>query len=173
VRRAAEFDDLYERHGREVWAVAYARRLDADLAMEIAQEAFLRLWREMQAGTRIDNARAWLIRVARNLAEDTARSAFRRNGTAEPEVLQAIVGRPDEPLETLEQAETFATVRAVLTEMTPADRDVLTLKYGLDYDAAEIATVLGIATSAVQMRLSRARGRLAEKLKRVGVETAS
>ena len=71
--------------------------------------------------------------------------------------------------ENLEAAELHATVRAVLEELAPADRDVLTLKYALDYDAAEIARVLEIQPSAVHMRLSRARQRLAEKLKDQGV----
>jgi RNA polymerase sigma-70 factor, ECF subfamily len=176
VTAAGEFDTLYERHGREVWAVAYARRLDSALAMDIAQEAFLRLWRECQSGTRIDNPRAWLLRVARNLAEDTAKSAFRRNGTTEPDLLQGVVGDRDpdaEPLGRLVQAELHATVREVLQGLPPADRDVLTLKYALDYDATAIAQALEIQASAVHMRLSRARQRLADQLKRVGVEATS
>ncbi len=166
VRAEAEFDELYRRHGREVWAVAYARRLDGDLAGEIMQETFLRLWRTTEA---IDNPRAWLLRVARNLAEDTAKSAFRRHGTAGPESLNGIVSRGVDVGASLETAELHATVRAVLAELTPPDRDVLTLKYALDYDAAEIARVLEIAPSAVHMRLSRARQRLAEKLTDQGV----
>jgi RNA polymerase sigma-70 factor (ECF subfamily) len=169
-RLAAEFEALYQRHGREVWAAAYARRLDAELAAEVAQEAFLRLWRAQQAGETIDNPRAWLLRVARNLAEDTAKSAFRRNGTAGPEAMTGVVGRTVGPLDLLEAAELRATVRAVLEELTPPDRDVLTLKYALDYDAAQIAEVLEIQASAVHMRLSRARQRLAEKLKELGVD---
>jgi RNA polymerase sigma-70 factor, ECF subfamily len=169
VGKATDFEELYQRHGREVWATAYARRLDADLAMEIAQEAFLRLWREWQAGTRIDNPRAWLLRVGRNLAEDTARSSFRRNGTAEPEMLAEIIGRDDEPAGTLMRDELRATVRTVLASLPAADRDVLTLKYGLDYDATAIAEVLEIQASAVHMRLSRARQRLAERLTESGV----
>src|SRR5262245_60347943 len=41
----AEFDALYERHSREVWALAYARWMNADTAMDITQETFLRLWK--------------------------------------------------------------------------------------------------------------------------------
>lgn len=167
------FEELYDRHGREVWAAAYARRLDAELAAEIAQESFLRLWKERLAGTRIDNPRAWLLRVARNLAEDTAKSAFRRNGTAGPETLNGILGRPDDPAVHLEQAELHGLVRSVLESLPPPDRDVLTLKYALDYDAATIAEVLEIQSSAVHMRLSRARQRLAEKLKDHGVNDRS
>ncbi|MBY0456885.1 MAG: hypothetical protein K2V38_06080, partial [Gemmataceae bacterium] len=48
-RRRAEFEALYEQHSREVWALAYARWTDSDLAMDITQEAFLRLWKQWEA----------------------------------------------------------------------------------------------------------------------------
>src|SRR4051794_19558113 len=38
----ADFEVLYNRHSREVWALAYARWMNADTAMDITQEAFLR-----------------------------------------------------------------------------------------------------------------------------------
>jgi len=44
--RHADFEALYQRHSREVWALAYARWLNADLAQDIMQEAFLRLWKQ-------------------------------------------------------------------------------------------------------------------------------
>jgi RNA polymerase sigma-70 factor (ECF subfamily) len=52
----------------------------------------------------------------------------------------------------------------VLEEMAPADREILTLRYAFDYDANAIAERLGVAVTAVHMRLSRARQRLADKL---------
>ena len=55
-------------------------------------------------------------------------------------------------------------LRAVLEELAPADREILTLRYALDYDANTIADRLEIAVTAVHMRLSRARQRLAERL---------
>jgi RNA polymerase sigma-70 factor, ECF subfamily len=161
------YEALYARHAREIWAVAYARTRDADLATDLMQESFLRLWKH--AGEELDNPRAWLVRVARNLAEDAAKSAFRRNGTAAPEQLAGLRGREIETPEALVRAETFARVRELLDELTPADREVLTLKYGFDYDAAEIAAALGIHADAVYMRLSRARQRLGELLKAHGV----
>lgn len=162
--RRAEFEALYVRHSREVWAAAYARRMDPDLALDITQEAFLRLWKQWEAGDDIQNPRAWLLRVARNLAEDSAKSAFRRNGTQPPELFNGVRSDRPGPAETLEQAELFGRLRAVLEELSPADREILTLRYALDYDAAAIAERLDIAVSAVHMRLSRARQRLAERL---------
>jgi RNA polymerase sigma-70 factor (ECF subfamily) len=57
--------------------------------------------------------------------------------------------------------------------MAPADREVLTLKYALDRDAAEIAEALGVNVAAVHMRLSRARQRLAGRLTAAGVAGAT
>lgn len=164
ARREA-FEALYASHSREVWALAYARWMDSDLAMDITQEAFLRLWRHWEAGgDDIQNPRAWLLRVARNLAEDSAKSAFRRNGTQPPELLNGVRSSQPLPAELLEKEELFAQLRAVMEELSPADRDILTLRYALDYDANTIADLLDVNVTAVHMRLSRARQRLAERL---------
>jgi RNA polymerase sigma-70 factor (ECF subfamily) len=162
--RSEEFESLYSHYSREVWAVAYARWLDSDLAMDITQEAFLRLWKQWGVGETIQNPRAWLLRVARNLAEDYAKSAFRRNGTQPPEFLNGVCSSQPMPSETLEREELFAQLREVLDEMPPSDREILTLRYALDYDATTIAERLDIAVTAVHMRLSRARQRFAERL---------
>jgi RNA polymerase sigma-70 factor (ECF subfamily) len=169
VPRHAEFDALYQKHSREVWALVYARCLNADTALDIVQEAFLRLWKQGEQGETILNPRAWLLRVARNLAEDHAKSSFRRNGTHPPQIMNGIHARGPLPLERLEREETFAQLRNVLTQLSEPDREILTLRYALDYNANEIADVLAITITAVHMRLSRARQRLAERLTTLGV----
>ena len=72
-------------------------------------------------------------------------------------------------MESLEKEETFGQLREVLNELAPADREILTLRYALDYNANEIADILHINATAVHMRLSRARQRLAERLTAQGV----
>lgn len=163
ARRAA-FEDVHARFSREVWAIAYARWTDPDLALDVTQEAFLRLWKAWEAGEEIQNPRAWLLRVARNLAEDHAKSAFRRNGTQPPELLNGVRSGQATPAEALEREELFARIRSELDGLAPADRDILTLRYALDYDATKIAELLDVAVTAVHMRLSRARQRLADRL---------
>src|SRR5215471_1117117 len=165
----AGFEALYERYSREVWALAYARWMNADTAMDITQEAFLRLWKKWEDGETILNPRAWLLRVARNLAEDYAKSAFRRNGTHPPQTMNGVRSHDPLPLESLEREETFAQLRDVLEQLSQADREILTLRYALDYNANEIADMLAINATAVHMRLSRARQRLADRLTAQGV----
>src|SRR5262249_32709914 len=130
--RHADFEALYQRHSREVWAMAYARWMDADTALDITQEAFMRLWKQWNGkdakgketkGTTILNPGAWLLRVARNLAEDYSKSAFRRNGTHPPQVMNGVRSHNPLPLECLEREETFAQLRGVLQELSDADRE--------------------------------------------------
>jgi RNA polymerase sigma-70 factor (ECF subfamily) len=73
------------------------------------------------------------------------------------------------PLESLEREETIARLRAVMQQLPEADREILTFRYALEYNAGEIADLLGINATAVHMRLSRARQRLADRLKAQGV----
>jgi RNA polymerase sigma-70 factor (ECF subfamily) len=164
-----DFEALYQRHSREVWAIAYARWMNADTAMDIMQEAFLRLWKKWEEGEVILCPRAWLLRVARNLAEDHAKSAFRRNGTYPPQTMNGVQSRDQSALDNLEREETFGQLRQSLQDLPQADREILTLRYALEYNTEDMAELLGINATAVHMRLSRARQRLAERLKSRGV----
>jgi RNA polymerase sigma-70 factor (ECF subfamily) len=164
-----DFEALYAQYSREVWALAYARWLNADLASDIMQESFLRLWKQWRAGEPIHNPRAWLLRVARNLAEDHAKSAFRRNGTHPPQTMNGVQSREPLPAEGLEQEEVYTQLRQEMQKLSEPDREILTLRYALDYNATEIADMLGVNVTAVHMRLSRARQRLAEKLQARGM----
>jgi RNA polymerase sigma-70 factor (ECF subfamily) len=161
-----DFEALYRRHVREVWAFAYSQCLDAELARDATQEAFLRLW---QVGGVVLHPRAWLRRVARNLTRDYAKSSFRRHGTCAPEGLDGLSSSCCEAPELLEREERFARVRQEVAGMGPRDREVLTLRYALDFSPADIAEALGVSYDAVLMRLCRAKRQLAARLLRQGV----
>ena len=167
--RHAEFDAIYQRHNKEVWALVYARWMNSDVALDIVQEAFMRLWKQWQQGDTILNPRAWLLRVARNLAEDYAKSSFHRNGTHPPQTMNGVRAKDSPPLGRLEREETFAQVRRGLSELSQSDREILTLRYALDYNANRIAEMLETTVPAVHMRLTRARQRLVERLSAQGV----
>jgi RNA polymerase sigma-70 factor (ECF subfamily) len=83
--------------------------------------------------------------------------------------MNGVRGHDPQPLEHLEREETFTQLRGELEQLSQADREILTLRYALDYNANDIADMLGINATAVHMRLSRARQRLAERLTAHGV----
>jgi len=160
-----EFESVYNQFSKEVWALNYARFGDSELAMDMMQEAFMRLWNHWLSNReQIQNARAWLIRVSSNLAQDHIKSSFSKHGTTATEFLDFIQSADAVPAEELEKQERFATVRAAIEELSVLDREILSLRYAFDYNPSEISERLCVPVTAVHMRLTRARKRLAEKL---------
>jgi len=131
---------------------------DADRARDLAQDAFARA-----LGQSPDNPRAWVFRVASNLANDEARSAIRRRKhlvliKGEAEARQEAARDPHDQLEQLERVE---AVRKALDQLGERDREALLLwDAGLDYQ--DIAAATGLAAGAVGTTLARARRRLVE-----------
>ena len=71
--------------------------------------------------------------------EDVAKSSFRRNGTFPPRLLDRVRSQDPMPLESLEREETFGQLRRVLEQLPNGDREILTSRYGLNYDTPRIA----------------------------------
>ncbi|MGH7199876.1 MAG: RNA polymerase sigma factor [Planctomycetaceae bacterium] len=163
---SATVQQVYERHGRELWALFYAHCSDADRAHDALQESFVRL--QGYEGAPIQDLRAWLLRVGRNWLRDVAR---RQRVAARPvEHLDALAGTKDAgPAALLEGEERQTKVREAMALLREEDREVLTLRYALDWSSQRIAEVLETTSTAVDMRLSRARRRLADLLEQSGL----
>src|SRR5437660_12222727 len=84
TKRRDECEKLYQKHQREVYAVARANCNDKHAAADITNKAFTRLLREWERGKKIRKPLHWLKRVAKRLAKDENKSAFRRHGTMNP-----------------------------------------------------------------------------------------
>jgi RNA polymerase sigma-70 factor (ECF subfamily) len=158
------FKDIHERHSHEVWAMAFARWRDYNVADDITQETFLRLWKQWEEGEEILNPRAWLLRVARNLAEDHAKSAFRRIGTKPSEVMNDIAAGGMSPVELSIAVERAEQCDAALDALPAVSRRIVIL-YDLDgYTFKEIAELLAIPQSTIWDRLQQAHAWLRELL---------
>ena len=100
-----------------------------------------------------EHAKAWLLRVAANCANDLFRAPWRRREEPLPESLSA----PESP-------EPGGVVEAVLA-LPPKYRTAVHLYYYEDLSVAEIAGILGKSEGAVKSRLFRARALLREWMK--------
>lgn len=147
------FADLVRYLNRKVW--------DADRASDLAQEAFARALDADASGAAILNPRAWVFRIAANLAHDEARSAVRRRRhltLLKSEVPQS--SQPD-PIERIERETQERAARAALDQLGDRDREVLLLwDAGLSY--TDIAEQTGLAVGAIGTTLARARRRLVD-----------
>lgn len=139
--------------------------LDAETAQEIAQESFLKLHQHLIAGGDRTNLRAWLFRVAHNLARN-AQTAFRTTKTDSLPDITIAGDLPSSAASVEDQllaAERVTRVREAIHRLTPAQKDCLVLRaQGFKY--REIADVLNLSVSTVGENIQRGLQKLKELL---------
>ncbi|MBL8814609.1 MAG: sigma-70 family RNA polymerase sigma factor [Planctomyces sp.] len=158
--RKSFIEEFYREHSRELWALFYAQCSDPDRAYDAVQESFLKFFDHK--GEPIRDPRAWLLRVGQNWLRDVARKKV--NSSRQLVSMDEFAGQPDSAGSMLEKFEQQTQIRSALKEMNEDDRKVLVMKYALDWSTAKIAAAMDSNAAAVDMRLSRARRRLAEIL---------
>jgi RNA polymerase sigma-70 factor (ECF subfamily) len=167
------FEQIYRNHHRYVHMQAHRVICDSHRAEDIAQEAFLRLVRQLLATAGQIKLRAWLHRTTTNLAIDE----HRRNRTQQQyqehrspiESLHRTLDRGDRghPEQEAEWGEVRSTIRSVIETMPHRYRAILALREleGLDYNS--IARAMNLSVSAVESLLFRARRRFTEMYRQV------
>lgn len=158
-------ESLYLAHGRELWARLYAFCCDRELALDALHEAFCRLSERGYAT--VEDPVAWLLQTGRNWLIDRVRRT--RRTVAVGIRLESFAGQIPEPDALIGLRELNERVRDTLIQLAAADREILVLRYALEWPSAKIAAALGVSVTAVDMRLSRARYRMAAALEAVGV----
>jgi RNA polymerase sigma-70 factor (ECF subfamily) len=124
-------------------------------ARELTQEVFLRVSGTAAPDTDEGGRRAWVFRIARNLALNHVRDDRRRGVTVE---------LTDDPVAPATQPLAVA-LREALNQLNPVDRDVFLMREagGLSYE--EISFACQLTADAVRSRLHRARQQLRCALK--------
>jgi len=146
--------------------LALAGRLlgDADEARDVAQDTFLRIWK--QAGQwRSGQARfdTWLHRVALNLCYDRLRRRKEQPLADSDELPEAVdpAPLPEELLQASAQSDLMAAALAALPER---QREAIVLQYYQDLSNIEAAQLMNISVDALESLLSRARRNLRNHL---------
>lgn len=151
------FQEAAARYQDMVYRIALHQTGNPADGEDAVQEVFLKLFTCSVPFEGEDHLRRWLIRVTVNHCRDLQRSPWKRRRVS----LDALPVEPSfqEP----EQAELYREVMALPEKY----RTVLYLFYYEELSVREISEVLGIRTTAVTTRLSRARTKLKERLAEV------
>ncbi len=161
VQLPGRFEYFYLQEYPRVVALAYALSGSRAGAEDIAQEAFLRAYRDWDRVGSYEHRVAWVRRVAANLAANLATSGLRRR-VVEARALIRLAGRWEPVVDPLpaENAEFWAAVRALPARQAQA----VALYYLEDRSIQQTAAVLGCAEGTVKAHLAKARRALARRL---------
>lgn len=152
------FDEAFMLHHRAVYRAAYALVRDAGLAEDVTQEVFLKLYRHLDTLNGEEHLRAWLLRVASNVALNTIRGRS-RTIAREEEFVRGVVGVDGmtAPLDAdYERRAEIEEARRALEQIKEPMRSCLLLKQqGMSY--REIAAALSVNEANVGSLLARGR----------------
>jgi RNA polymerase sigma-70 factor (ECF subfamily) len=167
---AAAFEAFFDRHGAAAYSLAHRIVGDRSGAEDVAQEAFLSIWRSRAGYDRArGSVRAWVLGIVRNRAIDAlrrdARPGVPRLGFDDEAVLEA---RPAEERTDAEavRRETAREVRGALSDLPNDQSKVIQLAYFGGFSHSEIAELLqmplGTVKGRMRLGLEKMRGRIAE-----------
>ena len=160
---------LYLQHVDRVFrTVRGMLRSDAD-AEDVTQDALLTVLTSLNKYTPRADARfaAWVTTIAAN----TVRRRFRRRRpelTATGELPETSDDAAD-PAEALDRARQRRALLIALGELPERERAIVSLRYGADLNASEIAAIVGIEPATIRKILERARTRLGERIEALSV----
>jgi len=165
----AAFELLVARHTRFAGSIALAVVSDYHAALDVVQEAFVKVLSKLDSLEDPRRFRSWLRNVVRSTALDSLRRKKVAGRSGEPlpggdEESEPLPSPALSPEELLEQSELRAQVREVVGTLPESQREVVILKYleGLSYE--EIADATGLTVSTIESRLFRARNSLRARL---------
>ena len=150
---AGAFDALYGRHRRAAYALSYRMTGERQAAEDLAQDAFLRVWRS--AGTyraQRGSVKTWILAVVHNRGVDRFRSSASRRKTREEAEALAPGSQPSEAFSEAWSNHQRDLLREALRDIPHDQREVLALVHFSGLNKAEVSERLGLPLGTVKGR---------------------
>ncbi|MFM8745069.1 MAG: sigma-70 family RNA polymerase sigma factor [Aestuariivirga sp.] len=156
----AAFAEIVSRHFPPVYRLAWRITGVAADAEDVAQDVFVKLWRNPLQVREAGALKAWLMRVASNAAIDRGRRP-RQDALEDAPDIGDPQARPDAPLD---RAEASRLVDASIAALPARQRQAVALVYFEGMTNIEAAAAMEVTVDALESLLARARRSLRDSL---------
>jgi len=165
-RDSAGFDRFYAAYHRRVYGYLFRMIRHRDGTDDVFQEAWLRVARHWRQEGAVEDIEAWVFTIAGNTLLSHRRSDATKGRTTQE--LGGLAPAPSPvPDQVVEATQGLDRIERAFDLLAEDDREVLWLLAveGLRQD--QIANLLRLSHAAARQRITRARARLAERLRRM------
>lgn len=161
------YEELVVRHQRLILRIVWARGAwSQEDAEDLAQETFVRAWERIDTYDASRPFKAWIARIAGNLAIDRYRADSRRPRTTDIDEMGATLATkgPGPAAATIE-SERQRELLSRLRELPEHYRQVIVLRFLEELSYEEIAELLDLPMGSVKTRIFRGREMLRQRLR--------
>lgn len=162
------FRTLVERHGRRVYRLAHRLTGHDGDAEDVAQEAFFKVFRNLDGFESRARFDTWLYRVTCNAAYDLMRRRQRNEARTEPlpdgSVSLSLTSSGHDPEHLAASSEIGQRIAAAMQCLTTAEQAAFHLRHVEGLPIQEIAAALGLQTGAVKNAIFRAVQKMRQQL---------
>jgi RNA polymerase sigma-70 factor (ECF subfamily) len=166
----AAWERIVSLYWRKVFNVAYKFVGRHDLAEDLTQDVFLKLYKSLDTFDRRANFQTWLISVSRNLCIDHYRSVRKERETINRDVdaseLSPVSHDPAADTR-LELRDRVTLLRQALDRLAPTLRTAVMLRDIQELSYQEIADRLRLPEGTVKSRINRGRTELARQIQKL------
>ena len=152
--RTRAYEELMQRHDQLMFGVCLRLVGNRQDAEDLVQDIMLKLFSKLASFEGRATFKTWVVQVTRNACKD-----WLKKKAISKQYATTLANEPQTP-STIHYDED--RVLGLLKELSPADREILTLRFVADLSLQEVADTIDIGLSAAKMRLYRAVERLRE-----------
>jgi len=162
-----KFNKLYEEYVERIYRFVYIKVSSKETAEDLTSQTFIKSWQAMERGTEIENPKAFIYQIARNLVID-----FYREKAKNPVISEQILSlAPDHSTNIEKQVQISADLdntMKLLAKLKPEYQDIVVWHYLDDMPVKEIAQILQKDENNVRVTLHRALNSLKEEAAKLG-----
>jgi RNA polymerase sigma-70 factor (ECF subfamily) len=163
------FEVLYRRYNGKVYAIAYSITKNREIALDVVQDAFTKVFRHLGRFKGDSSFYTWLYRITMNLCIDITRkraksqTAEYNDGQREIKDNEVLM---DNPGESYRRKELLGHLKSAIDQLPQYHRQVIIMREigGMSYE--EIAQATKVSKGTVMSRLFHARRKVREKMER-------
>jgi RNA polymerase sigma-70 factor, ECF subfamily len=151
---AEAFTTLYDRHGRAAFSLAYRMMGERQAAEDLAQDAFLKVWRSASSyRAERGSVRTWILSIVHNRGIDQIRSQASRRRTQDKIEASTPRSQPSEAFAQTWRNSQRDQIREALDTLPPEQLKILELAYFSGYTHVEISELLRLPLGTVKGRM--------------------
>ncbi len=151
-----KFEQVYSQESDSVFRFCIFRLSDREVCLELTQEVFMRYWDNLSNGKEIQNDRAFLFTISRNLIIDYYR---KKKSISLDEIIEEAEDSLSLLSDTTSNIELSSEGKFFLekvNDLEPGDRQVIYMRFVEELKPKEIGEILKLSPNVVSVRINRA-----------------